>query len=125
MAMAPWLLLPLVSGAREGTDPRRQAARSGLAFLLVGAVNAAATLLVLLLPALYLATRKRGPRRRHLAGWWALSVGLASLWWFVALLLLGRYSPPFLDWIESAAVTTSPDSVANAARAGTHTGHGV
>ncbi len=44
---------------------------------------------------------------RRLAAWWVLAVVLATAWWVVPLLLLGRYSPPFLDYIESAATTTS------------------
>ena len=40
----------------------------------------------------------------------------ASLWWIAPLLLLGRYSPPFLDYIESAATTTSTTSTVQALR---------
>jgi len=118
-ALAPWVLVPLVSGARDGS-PRRWAALSGLAVLAVGGVNAAATLAVLPLPALWLACLPRGPRRRSLAGWWALAVALASLWWVVPLLVLGRYSPPFLDYIETAGVTTARTSLVEVLRGTSH-----
>ena len=116
MAMAPWVLVPLVRHGLVGGDPRRTAARSGAAFLAVGAVNAVASLAVIVLPVVYLLTRRWNRDTARLAGWWLLAMGLASLWWFVPLVLLGRYSPPFLDWIESSAVTTGPDSLANATR---------
>ena len=105
MAVAPWLVIPLAAAAPRGS-PRRWAALSGLAFLMAGGTNAVASAAILPLGALYLLSRAPGPRRRSLAGWWAVSIVLASLWWAVPLLLLGRYSPPFLDWIENAAITT-------------------
>lgn len=119
LALAPWVLLPLVAGAQGGSE-RRAAARSGLALACVGGVNAAATLMTLPLAACWLLTRAPGPRRRRLLAWWSLAVVLATTWWVVPLLLLGRFSPPFLDWIESAAVTTSQASPANALRGVTH-----
>ncbi|RBY90428.1 DUF3367 domain-containing protein [Blastococcus sp. TBT05-19] len=106
MALAPWVLIPLVTAAREGS-PRRAAALSGLAVFCVGGVNAVATSAVLPLAALWLLMLPSGPRKRRLIGWWVLSVALATAWWLVPLLLLGRYSPPFLDYIETAAITTA------------------
>lgn len=105
-ALAPWLLIPLIVGSRTGSV-RRAAAFSGLAFFCIGGVNAVAALAVLPIGAIWILTRGSGPRKRALAGWWALSIALASLWWFIPLLVLGGYSPPFLDWIESASITTS------------------
>ncbi|WP_442800125.1 alpha-(1-_3)-arabinofuranosyltransferase domain-containing protein [Nocardia sp. NBC_01730] len=42
---------------------------------------------------------------RFTAAWIPLLV-LATFWWVVPLLLLGKVSPPFLDYIESSGVTT-------------------
>ncbi len=115
MALAPWLVLPLVIGSARGS-PRRWAAVSALVVLMAGGINAVATAAVIPVAAVYLLTRSRGPRRRALLGWWVLGVGLASLWWAIPLLLLGRYSPPFLDWIEGARATTLPTDPASILR---------
>jgi arabinofuranan 3-O-arabinosyltransferase len=109
-ALAPWVLVPLVVVANRGGSPRRAAALSGLALFAVGGVNAAATAMTLVLPALWLLTRQRGEARRRLTAWWCGAVALATLWWALPLVLLGRYSPPFLDWIEDAATTTAHTS---------------
>ena len=109
MAMAPWVLLPLVV-----PSPRTwlwRVSRSALAFALIGGVNAVATGAALILPTMWFLTRRRD-RRTLLAGVaWLGLVMAVSLWWFLPLLQLGRYSPPFLDWIESASVTTGTASV--------------
>ncbi|HEX4726584.1 MAG TPA: alpha-(1-_3)-arabinofuranosyltransferase family protein, partial [Jatrophihabitans sp.] len=119
VAALPWILLPLVTGARSGS-PRRSAARSGIGLLCAGGVNAAAALAVLPVPALWLLTRSRGPRRAALIRWWLVAVVLASLWWLLPLLVLGKYSPPFLDWIESASTTTLPTSLVASLRGVDH-----
>lgn len=118
VAIAPWVLIPLVlcsHGAPRWTA-RRAGAVSAVAVLAAGGVNAVATAAALVLPALWLVTRAGGPARRRLLLWWAGCVALASLWWAVPLLTLGRYSPPFLDWIESAAITTGRSDVATVLR---------
>lgn len=117
VAVLPWVVLPLTSSR---LTPRRAAGWSGLALLFAGGINASATLAILPVPALYLLTRQRGKDRAALIRWWLLSVGLACLWWAVPLVTLGRYSPPFLDWIESAAVTTSQNSFIAVARGADH-----
>lgn len=104
-AVAPWVLVPLVIGLRRG-DPRRMALLSALAIVAVGGVNAVATAAVLPLGALLILLAVPGPRRRALMLWWPVATILATLWWSIPLLLLGRYSPPFLDYIESASTTT-------------------
>ncbi len=113
-AMAPWVLIPLVMAAQGSLSARRGAALSGVAVLMAGGVNAVATVAVLPLGLLWILIALHGRARWSLLGWWTVAVALASVWWAVPLLLLGRYSPPFLDWIESSSVTTlvtSPDVV--------------
>jgi arabinofuranan 3-O-arabinosyltransferase len=119
VVVLPWILIPLVRGAAEGS-PRKAAARSGVALLFASGINAAATLAILPVPALWLLTRQRGPRRRALMSWWALAVVLACLWWAVPLAVLGKYSPPFLDWIESSSVTTRVTSLVDVLRGTDH-----
>ena len=115
MALAPWVVLPLVRGSRIGS-PRKAALMSAVALLCMGGVNAVETAAVLPLAALYLLTRARGPRRRRLIGWWSVGVVAACLWWLIPLLVLGKYSPPFLSWIESARTTTSKTSLVEVLR---------
>ncbi len=113
-ALAPWVIVPLAAAAEGRHGYRRAAALSALAVLACGGVNAVATLAVLPLAAWWILTRFPGLLRWRLLGWWLVAVVLATAWWAVPLLVLGRYSPPFLDWIESSSVTTlitAPDVV--------------
>ena len=48
--------------------------------------------------------------------WWPVFTLLGTLWWLVPLSLLGSYSPPFLDYIETASVTTFPTTLFDALR---------
>lgn len=107
MALAPWVLLPLVVGSERGSV-RRAAALSALVVACCGGVNAVAVVAVLPLGVIWILTRAGGPRKWRLLGWWTLFTGLATLWWAGPLLLLGRYSPPFLDYIENATITSIP-----------------
>lgn len=115
-AVLPWIVLPLVKGASGERSPRRAAALSALAFLFCGGVNAVAELAVLVVPLLYLLTRRRGPVKRRLLAWWLPLIALASLWWAVPLLTLGRYIFSFLPYIETATATTGVTSLVNALR---------
>ncbi len=110
MMLAPWVLLApaaLVGAAGGATAGKPWSpARSAVAVALMGAVNAVATVAAVL-PALlwWLAARPNRAWWRFTAQWIPLLV-LATFWWIVPLLLLGRVSPPFLDYIESSGVTT-------------------
>ncbi|MFL6135876.1 MAG: alpha-(1-_3)-arabinofuranosyltransferase, partial [Nocardioidaceae bacterium] len=114
-ALAPWVLLPLMVGSVRGSA-RRAAALSALAVAMVGGVNAAATSAVLPLGVLWLLTRTPGTRRRTMLIWWPLFTVLGTLWWMIPLFTMGAYSPPFLDFIESASNTTFPTTLFDALR---------
>ena len=122
-AVAPWVLLPLVglaSGPVPGRALRRAVALSGLAVATAGGVNATAVLAVLPLPLLWLCTVRPWRWRLTVAAAWAVAVACATAWWVVPLLVLGRYSPPFLDYIETAATTTRTTDLVSTVRGTSH-----
>ncbi|MGW0180761.1 alpha-(1-_3)-arabinofuranosyltransferase [Nocardia sp. NPDC003345] len=110
MMLAPWVLLaPAALGTAYHRHRRggiRSPAGSAAALALMGAVNAVATVAAFLPALLWWACCR--PNR----AWWRFTLAwvpllvLAVAWWAVPLLLLGRVSPPFLDYIESSGVTT-------------------
>lgn len=128
LMLAPWVLVPVVR-ALDATEPSvrplwQEAFRSACAVALMGAVNAVATAAAAgVAVAWWLfgllrreADRARLGRRVTFGAWWALGLALACLWWLVPLLLLSRLSPPFLDFIESARVTTEWSSLTEVLR---------
>ena len=109
--LVPWAVLPLVRAAGGGSLVRA-AARSGVAVLCMGGVNATSTLDVLILPAVFILTQLRGRRLAALAALWAGAAGLATAWWVVPLLLQAKYSFNFLPYVEQSATTTGTMSAA-------------
>ncbi len=118
-ALAPWVLIPLV-GVAQGAALWRSAARSAIAIACIGGVNAAAAAAVLPLGALWILTLKPRGVALRLGAWWTLFTALATFWWIGPLLLLGEYSPPFLNFIETASATTFPTHLAEVVRGTSH-----
>ncbi|HTM84763.1 MAG TPA: alpha-(1-_3)-arabinofuranosyltransferase family protein, partial [Mycobacterium sp.] len=106
MMLAPWVLLPVILALRGQHDVRLMAARSAGAVALMGAVNAVATLTGCLAAIIWWACHRPNRLWWRFTAWWLAATVLAITWWVVALVLLGRISPPFLDFIESSGVTT-------------------
>ncbi|WP_282785493.1 alpha-(1-_3)-arabinofuranosyltransferase family protein, partial [Nocardia sp. CC201C] len=82
----------------------------------MGSVNAVATAAAFLPAALWWASYRPNPLWWRFTRAWIPLLALATCWWVVPLLLLGRVSPPFLDYIESAGVTTQWASLAEVLR---------
>ncbi|MET7671687.1 alpha-(1-_3)-arabinofuranosyltransferase [Micromonospora luteifusca] len=118
-ALAPWVLVPLV-GLTEGVSLRRAVTRSALVVACAGGVNATAVLAVVPLAGLWLVGLHPAWLRVKALAAWGLAVAAATAWWLVPLLLLGRYSPPFLDYIETAPVTTAPTDLTTVLRGTSH-----
>lgn len=97
--LAPWVLLPFL---RQGRLGWRDAAPSVVAVACMGAVNATATLAACLPAGVILLWRRAG--KTGLV--WLAGCAAVSAWWITPLLILGRYAPPFTEFIESAGVTT-------------------
>lgn len=121
-AVLPWTVLPLVLYLRGQLSGRIAFVLSAATVPLMGGQNATLVFACVIFPALLLATaagRTLRHRVRDLLGWGAL-VGVASLWWFVPLVLLGYYSPPFLDFIESAESTAGSTGWLSSLRGANH-----
>ena len=108
VALVPWTLAPLFAPRLRRGD----VAAAVIPVALMGAVNATATMMACL-PAFVLLIYRFA--WKPLAGW-LLGVAVASAWWIGPLLVLGRYSPPFTDFIESAYVTTRWTNLAEVLR---------
>lgn len=117
VALLPWSLLPLLRWRSLGV--RRAAALSAVGMLLMGAANATLVLAVVPLVGLVVLAQPAGVRVR-LVAWVTACIGLACAWWLGALLVFGRYSTPFLDYIESATNTTGGIGLPEAVRGATH-----
>ncbi|QVQ54298.1 DUF3367 domain-containing protein [Spiractinospora alimapuensis] len=114
--LLPWVLLPLIHGTRHGASPARAAFLSATAFLLCGGTNAASELAILVVPLLYLLTRRNGARTWRLLGWWLFAIALVTFWYLAPLIILGRYVYDFMPFTEDAGTTTSVASLINAVR---------
>jgi arabinofuranan 3-O-arabinosyltransferase len=119
-AVLPWVVLPIVAAQRGRIAIRTGAMLSGSALLLMGGVNAVENLAAYPLPFLVVLATVRRPGGRRLAGWWLASAAAASAWWMLPLLVLGRYSPPFLDYIETSTATVRPLGWTNVTRGADH-----
>ncbi|GAA1760123.1 alpha-(1-_3)-arabinofuranosyltransferase domain-containing protein [Nostocoides vanveenii] len=117
--LAPAILLPLVLAGRGRLGPRRAVALSAVAILLCGGVNATATLLACVPAGLWLITERRW-WSHALTWWWAGAVIASTAWWLGPLLLLGRYSPPFLTWIENANAVVQTVGLLDVVKGTTH-----
>ncbi|WIM87049.1 alpha-(1-_3)-arabinofuranosyltransferase [Candidatus Mycobacterium wuenschmannii] len=114
--LAPWVLLPTILALRDGRSVRRLAGQAGVAVALMGAVNAIATLAGCLPAVIWWACHRPDRRWWRYTAWLVPAMALAMTWWLVALILMARISPPFLDFIESSGVTTQWSSVVEVLR---------
>ncbi|WP_146828193.1 alpha-(1-_3)-arabinofuranosyltransferase domain-containing protein [Aeromicrobium flavum] len=122
-AVAPWLVLAAWTMVRPSADRRsvlRAAAWTGLLTIALGGVNATASAVVLVLPLVVILTAPRAARRGRALAVWSAGVVVGAAWWIVPLLVLGRYGYPFLDFIETARITTAVTSVPNVLRGADH-----
>ena len=103
--LAPWVIVPFVHPIARIGPAFRAVAASVLAVAAMGAVNATATLAACVPAGLYLLSTLR-QRPWYTLPAWVTGCALVSAWWVGPLLVLGRYAPPFTDFIENAWVTT-------------------
>ena len=107
-AVLPWTVLPLACYVQGRMRRWTALVLSAATVPFMGGQNATEVIATLLLPLLVLVLAEQAWSRRvaDATAWTAMTV-VASLWWLLPLIMLGRYSPPFLDFIESSRNTTS------------------
>lgn len=120
LAVAPWVVAPLVLAVTSKRDPKWMAALSALAVAMVGGVNAAATFAVIPVAAIWILTATSGRTRKTMMLWWPIFVLMGTLWWIIPLFVLGSVSPPFLDFIEGAQATHAVTTFIDALRGSSH-----
>lgn len=122
-AVAPWLVLVATGAAAPGAgvaQRRRMALRTAALVVCLGGVNATVNLAAVAPAALWIVLAGRGRGRWRALLWWSVAALAGSLWWLGPLLVLGRYSYPFLDYIELASTTTAVTTVVNVLRGADH-----
>jgi arabinofuranan 3-O-arabinosyltransferase len=102
----PWVMVPLKRHVDGGLSARAAAARSGVAVLCMGGINASLTFAVLLLPVIWFVVQPRHRRPFKLFGLWCVAVFLATAWFVIPLVFQGRYGVNFLPYTETASATT-------------------
>lgn len=122
-ALAPWLVLLAAKGVAADAGSahrRRMAVGTGLLAACLGGVNATVSLVALVPAAAWILLAPAGRRRWRTLAWWCVGAAAGAAWWLGPLLVLGRYSYPFLDHIELASTTTAVASVTNVLRGANH-----
>lgn len=104
--LSPWVVAAVLSPRLD----HRALVGAVVPVALMGAVNASATLLACLPAGIALLwrvfnSRESPGRGAGFAFLWLLGCALVSAWWIGPLLVLGRYSAPFTEFIESSFVT--------------------
>lgn len=117
--LAPLVMWPVVLAWRGRLRAGEAAVLSGAGILLCGGVNGTATLLALAPTGLFLVSRRKWWRARLTWAWGGAAVA-ATAWWMGPLVLMGRYAPPFLEWIETSRVVGQPLTLLEVVRGTTH-----
>ena len=118
VVLLPWVMLPLIRASDGVLTPGGAAARSGVAVLLMGGVNASAAFAVLLLPLIWFVTRRPIREYVRLFVFWVIALALASAWFVVPLVFQKKYGFNFLPYTETAITTTSISSIPEVLRGG-------
>lgn len=120
-AVLPWTLLPLVLAWQGRVRWSTAVLLSAATVPFMSGLNATEVLCALPLAFLLIVFAPLpGRRRARLAAAWSALIVLVCSWWIGPLLILGAYAPPFLNYIESAAITTGPMSWTTVLRGDNH-----